>query len=220
MRLVPGGGRLLLCADDAEAAALGADAPCAVETFGLADGADWRAENVRYESGATTFDVTRGGRPAGSAALPLLGAFNVRNALAAVAAAAGAGVAPADALAALGRFHGVRRRLEVRGVVRGVTVYDDFAHHPTAVRETLQALRASGTAGRLWACVRAAVGDRLPAHLPAGVRRRPCSSRTRCSWRTCTARRCRRRNVSRKRGSWPISRRAGWPRATCRAPRR
>ena len=151
VRLVPGGGRLLLCADDAEAAALGADAPCAVETFGLADGADWRAENVRYESGATAFDVTRGGRPAGSAVLPLLGAFNVRNALAAVAAAAGAGVAPADALAALGRFHGVRRRLEVRGVVRGVTVYDDFAHHPTAVRETLQALRASGTAGRLWA---------------------------------------------------------------------
>ncbi len=151
VRLVPGGGRLLLCADDGEAAALGADAPCAVETFGLADDADWRAQHVRYESGATVFDVTRGGRPVGSVVLPLLGAFNVRNALGAVAAAACAGAPPPAAIAALGRFHGVRRRLEVRGVVRGVTVYDDFAHHPTAVRETLQALRAPGTEGRLWA---------------------------------------------------------------------
>jgi UDP-N-acetylmuramate: L-alanyl-gamma-D-glutamyl-meso-diaminopimelate ligase len=87
----------------------------------------------------------------GSVVLPLLGAFNVRNALGAVAAAVCAGAPPAAAIAALGRFHGVRRRLEVRGVVRGVTVYDDFAHHPTAVRETLQALRAPGTEGRLWA---------------------------------------------------------------------
>ncbi len=151
VRLLPGRGRLLLCADDEEAAALGAEALCTVETFGLAAAADWRAQDIRYESDATAFEVTHGGRPVGSVALPLLGAFNVRNALGAVAAAVCAGAPPAAALAALGRFHGVRRRLEVRGVVRGVTVYDDFAHHPTAVRATLQALRASGATGRLWA---------------------------------------------------------------------
>ena len=151
VRIVPRNGRLLLCADDAESAALAADAPCPVETFGLTDGSDWRAERVRYGSESTTFDVVREDRPVGGVVLPLLGAFNVRNALGAIAAAARAGAPAADAVEALRRFRGVRRRLEVRGVVRGVTVYDDFAHHPTAVRATLQALRAPAAAGRIWA---------------------------------------------------------------------
>ena len=151
VRLVPGGGRLLLCADDGEAAELAAEAPCAVETFGLASGADWRAQRIRYEPEATVFDVTHGTAPVGRVTLPLPGAFNVRNALGAIAATAAAGVPAGAAAGALGGFRGVRRRLEVRGVVRGVTVYDDFAHHPTAVRETLQALRAPAPAGRLWA---------------------------------------------------------------------
>ena len=144
LRLVPRGGRLLLSADDDEARALAADAFCPVETFGLAADADWRAASVRHEPQATTFDVICRGRPVGSLRLPLLGRFNVRNALAATAAAVGAGAPAAAVLAALARFHGVRRRLDVRGVVRGVTVYDDFAHHPSAVRETLSALRAAG----------------------------------------------------------------------------
>ena len=150
VRLVPRGGRLLLSADDDEAAALRPAAFCPVETFGFAGGADWRAEQVRYGPQSTTFDVTRRGRPAGSVELPLLGRFNVRNALGAAAAAVAAGAPVAAVFQALGRFRGVRRRLDVRGVVRGVTVYDDFAHHPTAVRETLQALRQAA-GGRIWA---------------------------------------------------------------------
>ncbi len=150
VRLVPRRGRLLLSADDQEAAALRAAAFCPVETFGFAAGADWRAEQVRYGPRSTSFDVTRQGRPVGSVVLPLLGRFNVRNALGAAAAAVGAGAPAAPVFEALGRFHGVRRRLDIRGVVRGVTVYDDFAHHPTAVGETLQALRQAA-GGRIWA---------------------------------------------------------------------
>jgi UDP-N-acetylmuramate: L-alanyl-gamma-D-glutamyl-meso-diaminopimelate ligase len=89
---------------------------------------------------------------AGEFRLALPGEHNVRNALAALAAAASAGVAPEAAREGLAAFRGVRRRLEVRGRARGVTVYDDFAHHPTAVRETLRALRAGWPGdGRLWA---------------------------------------------------------------------
>ena len=150
VRLVPRRGRLLLAADEPEALALGDGAHCPVETFGFDAGADWRAERISYGPRATAFDVTFRGRPVGSVALPLLGGFNVRNALGATAAAVGAGAPAGAVLEALGRFHGVRRRLEERGVVRGITVYDDFAHHPTAVRETLQALRQAA-GGRLLA---------------------------------------------------------------------
>ena len=150
VRLVPRSGRLLLSADEPEALALRDGAPCPVETFGFDGGADWRAERVSYGPRATAFDVTFRARPVGRVVLPLLGGFNVRNALGATAAAVGAGAPAGAVLEALGRFHGVRRRLEERGVVRGITVYDDFAHHPTAVRETLQALRQAAD-GRLWA---------------------------------------------------------------------
>ena len=150
VRLVPRRGRLLLSADDEEAAALKPGAPCPVETFGFSAGADWRAEQVRYGPQATSFDVTHRGRPVGGVALPLLGRFNVRNALGAAAVAVRAGAPAAAVFEALGRFHGVRRRLDIRGVIRGVTVYDDFAHHPTAVRETLRALRQAD-GGRIWA---------------------------------------------------------------------
>ena len=150
VRLVPRRGRLLLSADEPEALALGDGAFCPVETFGFDTGADWRAERISYGPRATAFDVTFRAQPVGNVVLPLLGGFNVRNALGATAAAVGAGAPAGAVLEALGRFHGVRRRLEERGVARGVTVYDDFAHHPTAVRETLQALRQAAD-GRLWA---------------------------------------------------------------------
>ena len=77
--------------------------------------------------------------------------FNVRNALAATAAATAVGIPPEKAAAGLSTFRGVRRRLERRGVARGVEVYDDFAHHPTAVRETLAAVRETAPVGRIWA---------------------------------------------------------------------
>ena len=83
--------------------------------------------------------------------VPLVGEFNVRNALAAFAVATDAGLDAATIAASVGRFEGVRRRLELRGRARGVSVYDDFAHHPTAVRETLAGVRAAFPSRRIWA---------------------------------------------------------------------
>jgi UDP-N-acetylmuramate: L-alanyl-gamma-D-glutamyl-meso-diaminopimelate ligase len=125
---------------------------CRIETFGLGAGADWQALDVRREAELTRFRLRApGGRDAGEFPLGLQGDHNLRNALAALAAANAAGVPPDSCREALRAFRGVKRRLEVRGTVRGVTVYDDFAHHPTAVRATLEALRGgpSAAAGRL-----------------------------------------------------------------------
>jgi len=124
-------------------------ARCRVETFGLHGGADWRAVDVRADGGGTRFRLLRRGRDEGEFTLALGGEHNVRNALAALAAAAEAGVEPSAARESLATFRGVKRRLELRGVAGGVTVYDDFAHHPTAVAATLAALRALGGTGRL-----------------------------------------------------------------------
>ena len=118
-------------------------AHCPVETFGLSSEADWRAVEVRPSETGWRFRLLRKGRDLGDYSLPLPGEHNLRNALAALAAAAAAGVDPERAREGLAAFRGVKRRLEVRGRARGVVVYDDFAHHPTAVRETLRALRAS-----------------------------------------------------------------------------
>jgi len=149
--LIPRDGQLLLCADNAEAAGLAVSAKCAVETFGLAASADWRADNICHQSASTTFEVVHGSQSVGSVNLPLLGVFNIRNALGSIAAAVRVGASVSDVLKALEGFCGVRRRLELRGVARGVAVYDDFAHHPTAVRETLEGLRAAAVARRIWA---------------------------------------------------------------------
>ena len=151
VRLVPGNGRLILGADDPEASRLGLNARCPVETFGLDESADWRATNLETSAGRTSFDLVQSGSLVTRVELPLLGAFNVRNALATIAAGSAMGVDPAGTARALAGFAGVRRRLEVRGVVRGVTVYDDFAHHPSAVRAALAGVRAAAETGRIWA---------------------------------------------------------------------
>lgn len=96
-------------------------------------------------------EVFLAGLAQGKLDLPMAGAHNRANALAALAAARHAGVAPAASLEALSRFGGIRRRLEVRGQARGVTVYDDFAHHPTAIAATLAGLRQREPAGRILA---------------------------------------------------------------------
>jgi UDP-N-acetylmuramate: L-alanyl-gamma-D-glutamyl-meso-diaminopimelate ligase len=102
----------------------------------------WHAEGVVESPDATGFDVLRGAQHLGRCRLPLAGRHNRANAIAAVAAAEHLDIAPADAIAALGRFGGVRRRLEVRGTAGGVTVIDDFAHHPSAIETTIDGLRA------------------------------------------------------------------------------
>ncbi|MEE8287270.1 MAG: UDP-N-acetylmuramate:L-alanyl-gamma-D-glutamyl-meso-diaminopimelate ligase [Gammaproteobacteria bacterium] len=142
VRTVPANGRILRPSPDAEIDELmGMGCWTPVQTFTTAGGdADWQATLTHTDGSA--FDVARSGEAIASVAWQLLGRHNVNNALAAIAAAEHAGVDPAGACAALGTFRNVGRRMEVRGSVGGVTVYDDFAHHPTAIRATLDALRA------------------------------------------------------------------------------
>jgi UDP-N-acetylmuramate: L-alanyl-gamma-D-glutamyl-meso-diaminopimelate ligase len=151
VNLVPRTGLLLLGADSPHALALQDRAVSPVQTFGLAEDADWRAHDVETRDGGTRFGVRHGRDRFGAFESPMLGTHNVRNALAAIAVGAYRGLS-ADVLAAgLRSFRGIKRRLEVTGVVRDVTVLDDFAHHPTAVHETLAALRSGYPGRRIWA---------------------------------------------------------------------
>jgi UDP-N-acetylmuramate: L-alanyl-gamma-D-glutamyl-meso-diaminopimelate ligase len=147
LRSVPGNGRLIVNAGEPhldEVLRLGCWTP--VERFGVGPGRgpDWRVAAVGSGDYAA-FEVWRGEREIGRVEWDLLGGHNAANALAALAAACHAGVDEQAGLEALRRFGGVRRRLEVRGVVRGVTVYDDFAHHPTAIATTLEGVRLKGS---------------------------------------------------------------------------
>jgi len=114
---------------------------CAVERYGFAADSYWRVSELRHDGPLTRWTVTRGGTPFAELSLPMAGEHNALNATAAAALAAGQGV-PVEAIQeALATFKSVKRRLEVRAVIGGVTIIDDFAHHPTAIRETLRALR-------------------------------------------------------------------------------
>jgi len=147
--LVPRRGLLLLGADSPDALALKADATCPVETFGFSEEADWQAREAVTTEAGTTFRVSRHHLPFGRFEFPLLGEHNVRNALAALAVGSALGLSAAAIAEALPQFKGIRRRLEAIGVAGGVTVYDDFAHHPTAVGATLAGLRAAHPASRI-----------------------------------------------------------------------
>jgi len=151
VNLVPRNGLLLLGADNANALALREAAVSPVETFGLADGSTWQARDISHRDGLTRFAVYRRGELFGRFESPLLGVHNVRNALAATAVGAFVGIPAADLAEGVRRFKGIKRRLETVGVASGVTVLDDFAHHPTAVRETLAALRTGYPDRRVWA---------------------------------------------------------------------
>jgi len=139
VRSVPGSGLLVVNGADAQLAetlVMGCWTP--VEKFGVEGG--WQAEPLVPDG--SRFRVLFQGKEQGSVEWDLIGTHNVLNALAALAAARHAGVPVAASCAALKEFRNVKRRLEMRGTVRGVTVYDDFAHHPTAIHTTLDALRA------------------------------------------------------------------------------
>jgi UDP-N-acetylmuramate: L-alanyl-gamma-D-glutamyl-meso-diaminopimelate ligase len=151
VNLVPRRGLLLLGADSPAALQLKAAAVSPVKTFGTAGDADWQAYELAPSGGSTRFHVRHAGSPFGTFDVSLVGAHNVRNTLAAIAIASELGVSAEAIARGLRTFAGVRRRLEVVGEANGVTVYDDFAHHPTAVAETLTALRASNPSARIWA---------------------------------------------------------------------
>ncbi|MBS0457965.1 MAG: UDP-N-acetylmuramate:L-alanyl-gamma-D-glutamyl-meso-diaminopimelate ligase [Proteobacteria bacterium] len=141
VRTVPGNGRLIVNGEDerlAEVLAMGCWTP--VERFAMAGEAEWTPRLIAADG--SQFAVLHRGVEVGVVRWELLGAHNVMNALAAIAAAHAVGVEPAQAITALHEFRSVKRRLEVLGNALGITVYDDFAHHPTAIRTTLAGLRA------------------------------------------------------------------------------
>ncbi|HEV2706202.1 MAG TPA: UDP-N-acetylmuramate:L-alanyl-gamma-D-glutamyl-meso-diaminopimelate ligase [Pyrinomonadaceae bacterium] len=147
MNTVPSNGRLVAGWDSPNVRAvvsdMGARLYTQLETFGTCEDARWQAREIDYTSGSLTrFRVFREGHEWAQFETPLIGDFNVRNCLAVIVAADAWGVERAAIADALATFKSVRRRMQIRGEERGVTVIDDFAHHPTAVRETLLALRA------------------------------------------------------------------------------
>ena len=153
MNLVPSNGHLIV----------GIDSPVArevleemrgklhtnIETFGTSDDAKWQARFIDFSGDATRFTVFKDGNPWGEFETNLIGEFNVRNCLAVIIAADAWGISGEKMQDAFSTFKSVKRRVEVRGVTRGVTVIDDFAHHPTAVEETLKALKQKYDGKRL-----------------------------------------------------------------------
>jgi UDP-N-acetylmuramate: L-alanyl-gamma-D-glutamyl-meso-diaminopimelate ligase len=151
VNLLPMRGFLTVGADSPGALEVSRGALCATETFGLDGDCHWTAANIQNEDGRLCFDVLYKRKLFRRVRLALFGNFNARNALAAVAVLHRLGVPEDDIRDGLEQFNGVRRRLEFLAEARGIRIYEDFAHHPTAVRETLRAMRSALRPARLWA---------------------------------------------------------------------
>ena len=139
--LDPRDGILVLCGDDPDVRALAAHTDARVRTYGLDDSNDINATEVETNADGTQFTLTMGGLPRGSYHLPMHGRHNLQNALAVATIAFTEGCSPAQIAEGFASFEGMKRRQEVRGEPGGILVLDDFAHHPTAVRATIQATR-------------------------------------------------------------------------------
>ncbi|MCA9115645.1 MAG: UDP-N-acetylmuramate--L-alanine ligase [Planctomycetaceae bacterium] len=149
---IPAGGSLLVSGDSPASRSAGEAATVPVETFGLTEGCDWWAADLRDVPEGTRFRTFHKGDYFTEVFLPMRGSHNVANALAAMALCHRAGVDPAGAREALAEFPGVRRRYEAVGSYRGMTLIDDYAHHPTEVLATLKTARATAGKRKLW-CV-------------------------------------------------------------------
>ena len=153
VELLPPDGFLAACASYRSVDRIAARARCPVERYAVdAPGADWEARGLSLGRDGARFTLTRRGAALAEVHLPVGGAHNVENALGVAAAATALGLTPAEIAAGLAAFHGVRRGQEVRGAAAGVTVVDDFAHHPRAVQKTLAAVQGSFPGARLLAC--------------------------------------------------------------------
>jgi UDP-N-acetylmuramate: L-alanyl-gamma-D-glutamyl-meso-diaminopimelate ligase len=151
VNLLPGRGFLAVGADSPGALEVSRGALCARETFGLDGDCHWTTGNMQREDERLCFDILYKRKLFRRVRLALFGTFNARNALAAAAVLHRLGVPEDDIRDGLEQFRGVRRRLEFLSEVRGIRLYEDFAHHPTAVRETLRAIRTALQSARLWA---------------------------------------------------------------------
>ncbi len=151
LNTVPGNGLILANGDDPVIARLLPQAPAPVQTFGMGSACRWRASEVVQGRGRQQFSILDGERVFGRFEIGLCGEHNLRNALGAAAAAAHLEVPAAAIAGGLSSFTGIRRRQELLGEFGGITVIDDFAHHPTAVEKTLLGLRDAYSPARLWA---------------------------------------------------------------------
>jgi UDP-N-acetylmuramate: L-alanyl-gamma-D-glutamyl-meso-diaminopimelate ligase len=150
--LLPADGYLAACATWPSVLDIARRARCPVETYSVERPADWEARGLSLGSDGARFTLVRRGEPLGPVHLAVGGAHNVENALGVAAAATRLGLSFGEIASALSAFRGVKRRQEVRGTAGGVTVVDDFAHHPTAVVRTLAALRGAFPGSRLLVC--------------------------------------------------------------------
>jgi UDP-N-acetylmuramate: L-alanyl-gamma-D-glutamyl-meso-diaminopimelate ligase len=124
---------------------------CRIDRYGFSESADWRIRNLRYENGRTRWEVLHNGAAWAEFEMKLAGEHNALNATAAAALAAGQGIGEEAIVEALATFKSVKRRLEVRAEIGGIILIEDFAHHPTAIHETLRALRSVYPQARIWA---------------------------------------------------------------------
>jgi UDP-N-acetylmuramate: L-alanyl-gamma-D-glutamyl-meso-diaminopimelate ligase len=150
VNLIPRRGRLVAFDGSENVTECCAKAFCAVERYGFASDSTWRVTDMN-PGAITTWTLSRNGKEFARLSLPMAGEHNALNATAAAALAAGQGIPVQSIVTALATFKSVKRRLEIRAEVNGITVIDDFAHHPTAIRETLRALRSAYPGRRLWA---------------------------------------------------------------------
>ena len=151
VNLVPRRGYIIAYDASANVSECVSKAFCPVERYGFSEQATWRAVDLKFEVDRTTWTVLRNGKRWAGLEFPQAGSYNVLNATGAAALASKYGVDAAAIAQALKTFKSVKRRLEVKAEIGGITIIDDFAHHPTAIRETLQALRSRYPGRKLWA---------------------------------------------------------------------
>jgi len=149
MAIMAKDGCVVACHDSPVVREITARAPCPVVSYGADGGTDWTIRNLEVKPGGTFFDVVHRGKLFSRCKSPMPGRHNALNALAVIAVLDRLGLDEAAIVGGLASFEGVRRRQEVRGVINDITVIDDFAHHPTAVRETLAALKQAYRGHRL-----------------------------------------------------------------------
>jgi UDP-N-acetylmuramate: L-alanyl-gamma-D-glutamyl-meso-diaminopimelate ligase len=153
VNLVPRRGRIVAFDGSSNVTECVARAFCPVERYGFAQDSHWRIADLSIHGNLSHWRIERNGQPWLQVEMPTIGEHNVLNATAAAALAAGNGVPAEDIQKALKSFRSVKRRLEVIAEIDGITIVDDFAHHPTAIREALRALRLRYPESRLWAVV-------------------------------------------------------------------
>ncbi len=151
INLIPRRGRVVAFDGSPNVTDCVAHALCTVERYGFAPHSHWRIRNLQHQGSTTHWTLDRAGQTFAQLSLPMPGEHNALNATAAAALAAGEGIPASAIMEALSTFQSVRRRLEVRAIVDEITVIEDFAHHPTAIRETLRALRSAYPGQRLFA---------------------------------------------------------------------